>query len=81
MPIFLPGESHGWRSLLGYSPRGGKESDTTERLDFTHLPHKVLMFQVGLLVPHRGIFEHFDRLLAFWFEEFLQFGKRFLYRP
>ena len=29
---FLPGESHGWRSLVGYSPRGHKESDTTERL-------------------------------------------------
>ena len=33
-PVLLPGESHGWRSLLGYSPRGGKESDTTERLHF-----------------------------------------------
>ena len=30
--IFLPGESHGQRSLLGYSPWGRKESDTTERL-------------------------------------------------
>ena len=28
----LPGESHGWRSLGGYSPQGRKESDTTERL-------------------------------------------------
>ena len=27
----LPGESHGWRSLEGYSPWGRKESDTTER--------------------------------------------------
>ena len=27
---FLPGESHGWRSLEGYSPWGHKESDTTE---------------------------------------------------
>ena len=26
----LPGESHGQRSLAGYSPRGCKESDTTE---------------------------------------------------
>ena len=26
----LPGESHGWRSLVGYSPRGHKESDMTE---------------------------------------------------
>ena len=34
-PVFLPGESHGWRSLVGYSPRGRKESDTTERLHFT----------------------------------------------
>ena len=31
-PVFLPGESHGWRSLVGYSPRGRKELDTTERL-------------------------------------------------
>ena len=29
-PIFLPGESHGQRSLVGYSPWGRKESDTTE---------------------------------------------------
>ena len=29
-PIFLPGESHGQRSLAGYSPWGYKESDTTE---------------------------------------------------
>ena len=26
----MPGESHGWRSLAGYSPRGRKESDPTE---------------------------------------------------
>ena len=31
-PVFLPGKSHGQRSLVGYSPRGHKESDTTERL-------------------------------------------------
>ena len=30
IPVFLPGESHGHRSLAGYSPRGCKESDTTE---------------------------------------------------
>ena len=33
MPIFLPGKSHGQRSLAGYSPRGQKESDTTEQLN------------------------------------------------
>ena len=31
-PVLLPGESHGQRSLAGYSPWGPKESDTTERL-------------------------------------------------
>ena len=29
-PVFLPGESHGQRSLVGYSPQGRKESVTTE---------------------------------------------------
>ena len=29
-PVFLPGESHGQRSLAGYSPRACKESDATE---------------------------------------------------
>ena len=34
-PVFLPGKSHGPRSLIGYSPWGLKESDTTKRLHFT----------------------------------------------
>ena len=29
-PVFLPGESHGQRSLVGYSPWGRKELDTPE---------------------------------------------------
>ena len=28
-PVFLPGESHGQRSLAGYNPQGQNESDTT----------------------------------------------------
>ena len=31
IPVLLPGESHGGRSLVGYSPWGCKDSDTTER--------------------------------------------------
>ena len=31
-PVFLPGESHGQRSLVGCSPWGCKESDTTQPL-------------------------------------------------
>ena len=33
-PVLLPGESHGGRSLVGYSPWGHKDSDGTERLHF-----------------------------------------------
>ena len=32
--LLLPGESHGGRSLVGYSPWGLKELDMTERLHF-----------------------------------------------
>ena len=33
-PVLLPGESHGWRSLVGCSPWGREESFMTERLHF-----------------------------------------------
>ena len=33
-PVLLPGKSHGWRSLVVYSPWGCEESGTTERLHF-----------------------------------------------
>ena len=35
-PVFLPGRSHGWRSLIGYSPWGHKESGMTEQLHSLH---------------------------------------------
>ena len=52
-PVFLSGESHGQRSLVGYSLRGYKESDTTEWLS-THTCASVrglvtLGFGCGLL--------------------------------
>ena len=43
-PVLLPGKSHGQRSMVGYSPWGHKESDTTE--DFTffyyHRTHEII---------------------------------------
>ena len=33
--ILKAGKSHGWRSLVGYSPWGRKESDMTERLSLS----------------------------------------------
>ena len=46
-PLFLPGESHGQRSLEGYSPRGLKESDTSEPLS---LPLHGMIFKSKLTV-------------------------------
>ena len=43
IPVFLPGESHEWRSLAGYSPWGRKELDTTERLTLSNTPLFLLL--------------------------------------
>ena len=43
-PVFLPGESHGQRRLMGYSPWGHKESDTTEHAH-TH-KQNITCFQI-----------------------------------
>ena len=51
-PVFLPGESHGQRSLAGYRPRGHKESDMTERLTTATHPvqiHILLIFTISCL--------------------------------
>ena len=46
-PVFLTGISHGQRSLVGYSPWGRKESDTTEQLTHTHTHTHMLHGQTG----------------------------------
>ena len=43
--VLLPGKSHGQRSLVGYSPWGHKELDTTEQLDF-HFHFHVWMWEL-----------------------------------
>ena len=42
-PVFLPGKFYGQRSLVGYSPWGHKESDTTES-DLAHSMHTSCWF-------------------------------------
>ena len=37
-PVFFPGESHRQRSLVGYSPWGGKESDTAGATEHAQKP-------------------------------------------
>ena len=49
-PVFLPGESHGWRSLVGCSPWGRTESDTTERL-VSMLPYEVIFIKPQTQFP------------------------------
>ena len=52
-PVFLPGESHGWRSLVGYSPWGRKESDMTERLHI-HVHEAKHKFFIVLMLKLRS---------------------------
>ena len=40
-PVFLPGESYGQRSLVGYSPCDYKEPDTTKRLTLSCTKHSL----------------------------------------
>ena len=42
--VFLPGNSHGQRSLAGYSPWSLKESDTTEQLSMHTATYQNLYF-------------------------------------
>ena len=57
-PVFLPGESHGQRSLVGYSPRDCKQSDTTELLTLSLPPFILLLFR------HRGLKPEMSRCFS-----------------
>ena len=48
-PVFLPGESHGERSLEGYSPWGHKESDVTEATNTSLLTNYTILFYFQLI--------------------------------
>ena len=67
-PVFLPGESHGQKSLVGYSPWGWEEYDTTEHTnnqnsDFEHhgtfyrskLKQLLVSTDIFILVFHKPI--------------------------
>ena len=50
----LPGKSHGWRSLAGYSPQGHREPGSTERLSgSTHSKRDLQTFPTKLLTGLR----------------------------
>ena len=66
-PVLLLGKSHGQRSMVGYSPWGLKESDTTERLhslthSLTHLMLKLKLQSFGHLMQRTDSLEKTLRL-------------------
>ena len=65
-PVFLPGEFHGQRSLLGYSPQGRKELDTAEAPN-THKLTNTLYFtrchsQIHLMVKGLETFDDLEEI-------------------
>ena len=77
-PVFLPGKSHGRRSLAGYSPWDRKESDTTEQFHFTSL----LPFtqEVKLVSKKKSIKWNMGKNLALGELTFYWGGNRYLKR-
>ena len=79
-PLFLPGESHGRKNLVGYSPRDLKELDTTEWLHFLcwvwilnggewKLKHtKIMAMKAIAWASHNFLFIHqvFIEYLSIW---------------
>ena len=49
-PVFLPGEFHGQRNLMGYSPWSRKESGTTDQLKIS------LFLNVSWMMPIKNIY-------------------------
>ena len=55
--VFLPDESHGQRILVGYSPQGSKESDTTEATKHAAHTHP----KISEVSPHSRQNDHQQR--------------------
>ena len=60
--VFLPGESHGQRSLVGYRPWGLKESDKTERLSTARTETNMSPFKL----PPRKVISSVQSLSCVW---------------
>ena len=62
LPVFLPGESHGQRSLAGHGPWGRRESDTTEVTEHNCLSASTFAFH-----PLPIFLQHSSRSEPFFF--------------
>ena len=59
--IFLSGKFHGQKSLMGYSPRGGKELDTTEHT-CTHTHTHTHTEKCGKIIQFSSIIQSYPTL-------------------
>ena len=53
-PVFLPGKSHGQRSLVGYGPQGHKELDKIKQLNSNYNKTSHLMGREARTIPKLG---------------------------
>ena len=58
--VFLPGKSHGQRSLAGYNPWGLKESDRTERAHVHAENKNISRLAIGSNKPNNYFLFHFE---------------------
>ena len=65
-PVFLPGESQGQRSLVGYSPWSRKESDTTKWLTHTHTHTHTQWFRIHCSVSSLQSLSHVRLFATPW---------------
>ena len=72
-PVLLPGKFQGQRNLVGYSPRGLTESDTTEQLSIAHLYSSLLYFILCHIIGKFVLDSGFDdvSIWRFWKSGFL----------
>ena len=64
-PVFLPGESHGQRRLVGYSPGGRKESDSTEQLSLS-LSLRIVLWSTERDVKHKLYFKYIFKFQVYF---------------
>ena len=79
IPVFLPGEFHGQRSLEGCNPWGPKESDMTEKLTHTHIIVlcRILSAMQGNRRANCGIYRGRDRVTYCYYKYITYFFSLF----
>ena len=67
-PVFLSGDFHGQKSLVGYSPWGSRETNTTELLTHTHTYTHTHTHMLSILLLELSAFTFGHVLANIWLE-------------